>query len=407
MHFILLGAGCPQRRVRQPQDQNQMREKLKVVRVVTASFVVPWHLHNTITRMPRDFDPIVVGQGVSAYRGDYPGVGFFDIDIHRKHTMLADLKALWALAAFLRVAKPDILHSIMPKAGLLSALAGFVCRVPMRIHTFTGQTWVGRRGIARFVYWSVDRLINALNHVCLTDSPSQSAFLAQHKIMHRGRPLPVLSLGSLSGVDLARFNRPKLEAAAQAVRHELNLGPGHFLFAYIARKTVEKGAVDMLRAFSKVVQANKFAYLLFLGPDEDGEIAHLHQSEPALFENVLEVGPVGNHEDYLAATDVLCAPSYREGFGSVVIDAAALGVPTLGSRIPGFVEAIVESHTGLLFEAGDIRDLARLMLKVMEDAALREILGRQAKQRAEQYFSADTLYQALKDFYLQTQGRQA
>ena len=98
--------------------------KLKVVRVVTASYVVPWHLANTLRRMPGDFDVTVVGQGVSANKDAYPSVHWLDIDLNRKISVIADLHSLWKLCRFFWAYKPDVVHSIMPKAGLLSALAG-------------------------------------------------------------------------------------------------------------------------------------------------------------------------------------------------------------------------------------------------------------------------------------------
>jgi hypothetical protein len=102
-----------------------MQNKLKVVRVVTASYVVPWHLANTLKRMPDDFEVCVVGQGVSSCKELYPHVKWVDINIDRQLNPVADMLALFALCRFLLVYKPDIVHSIMPKAGLLTAIAGF------------------------------------------------------------------------------------------------------------------------------------------------------------------------------------------------------------------------------------------------------------------------------------------
>ena len=126
--------------------------KLKVVRVVTASYVVPWHLHNTLIRMPPDFEVCVVGKGVSAYRGSYPEIKWMDINLNRKINFVSDLLALFELCRFFVTHKSDIVHSIMPKAGLVTAIAGFVCRVPVRIHTFTGQVWVTNTGLSGAIY---------------------------------------------------------------------------------------------------------------------------------------------------------------------------------------------------------------------------------------------------------------
>lgn len=376
--------------------------KLKIVRVVTAAYVVPWHLSNTLRRMPADFEVCVVGQDVSSNQSAYPDVTFVDININRKTSLISDGWALIQLCQFFLAYKPDVIHSIMPKAGLLTALAGFICRVPIRIHTFTGQTWVARTGISRHFYYLIDRLINALNTRCLTDSPSQSAFLLEHKISNAGSALPVLSKGSLSGVDIGRFDLLALAGDAEKLRKELGLNQENFVFSFIARKTREKGAIDILHSFAFVSASFKEARLLFVGPDEDGEIEQLRKFKPALFTNVIDIGHVSNHEMYLAITDVLCLPSYREGFGSIVIDAAAMGVPTIGSCIPGLSDSVADHQTGVLFQSGDIDALAGLMKLFIEDPNMRKTMGGNAKSRVDEFFSADHLYAALKDFYIET-----
>lgn len=376
--------------------------KLKIVRIVTASYVVPWHLNNSLLRMPFDFEVSVVGQDVSRNNDIYPNVYFFDIDIDRKRSLFSDFFALLALCRFFIVYKPDIVHSIMPKAGLLTALAGFCCRVPIRIHTFTGQTWAAKVGFSRYFYYLIDRLINFLNTTCLTDSYSQSVFLLENKISQSGQSLPVLSKGSLSGVDISRFDLTRLNDAAMQLRTDLGLEHDNFVFAFIARKTLDKGAVDVLKAFSTVSSIAIRSKLLFVGPDEDGEIERLRKSNPELFANVIEVGHVSNHEVYLAITDVLCLPSYREGFGSIVIDAAAMSVPTIGSRIPGLTDSIADTQTGLLFSAGNLGELIIHMLAFVENPKMREDMGSRAKARVDKFFTADRLYAALKELYLES-----
>ena len=380
--------------------------KPRVVRIVTASYVVPWHLANTLKRIAADFEVTVVGQGVSAYRDTWPDIRWIDLDLNRKVSLWSDLRALFALCRIFLAIKPDIVHSIMPKAGLLSALAGFLCRVPVRMHTFTGQVWATRGGLARAIYYVMDRLINALNTVCLTDSPSQSAFLRQHGFSYEGGPLPVLSKGSLSGVDLARFDRSALSPRANELRSQLGLRESDFVFAFIARKTRDKGAIDLLRAFARIAATAANARLLFVGPDEsDGEIGKILGADKALAKAVLEIGQVENHELYLAISNVLCLPSHREGFGTIVIDAAALGVPAIGSRIPGLVDAIEDGRTGVLFPEGDIDALADSMRDFLEHPGRYEQMGVNASRRVAESFSAEVLYDALKTLYFNKAGK--
>jgi glycosyltransferase involved in cell wall biosynthesis len=113
------------------------------------------------------------------------------------------------------------------------------------------------------------------------------------------------------------------------------------------------------------------------------------------------VGQVENHELYLAISDALCLPSYREGFGSIVIDAAALGVPAIGSNIPGLVDSIEDGKTGLLFPAGDVDALAGIMAEFLENPGKYAKMRLSARTRVDEFFTADVLYDALKALYLE------
>ena len=376
--------------------------KLKVVRIVTASYVVPWHMANTLQRLPADFDVTVVGQGVSIHQNAYPGIRWVDIDLNRKIRIFSDLASLWALCQFFISHRPDIVHSIMPKAGLVSALAGFFCRVPVRVHTFTGQVWATQRQPARTLTYCLDRVINGLNTICLTDSPSQSAFLLQNNISHHGKPLPVLASGSLSGVEPSRFDRRLLQSRIDNLRAELGIGAEDFVFVTIARKSLDKGAADLLAAFSRVAAVHANAKLLFVGPDEsDGWLTTLKRTTPAMFDRVIDVGAVDSHEAYLCLGDVLCLPSHREGFGSIVIDAAAAGLPAIGSNIVGLVDAIDDGNTGVLFPAGDIEKLAGAMGLMIDNRPRCLAMGAAARCRVEALFTADKLYESLRAFYFE------
>ena len=371
------------------------------MRIVTAGYVVPWHLANTLQRMPADFEVYVVGQGVSVHQRTYPKVHWIDIDLERKASPLNDLKALFSLCRVMGCIRPDIVHSIMPKAGLLAALAGLMCRVPVRMHTFTGQVWATRRGVSKFFYYWMDRLIASLNTICLTDSPSQSKFLAEQGIKHQGMPLPVLSKGSLSGVDLPRFDRERLGIDASELRRKLGLSETEKVIAFIARKSLDKGALDMLEAYSRCALETHDVRLLFVGPDESvGAVESFFYAHPELIPKILNVGMVDKHETYLAMSDVLCLPSYREGFGSIVIDAAAAGIPTIGTRIPGLVDAIEDRITGVLCPVGDVAALTTAMRDMLADDAKRKQMGQNARLRAQEFFSADVLYAALREQYL-------
>lgn len=379
-----------------------MSRKLKVVRVVTTSECVPWHLGNTLIRIVNDFDVCVVGEGVSAYKDIYPNVRWVDIPISRKVNLLSDLITIYHLCKLFLQYQPDIVHSIMPKAGLLSAISSFICRVPVRLHTFTGQVWANKKGFTRLFFKYIDKLIIKLNSLCMTDSPSQSQFLYEQNVSFDGAPLKVLLKGSLSGVDTLRLNKIRVYKDAQSLRAELGIKESDFVFTFLARKSYDKGAFDIINAFSALSTDNPNVKLLFIGPDEsDGEVDLLIKKYPLMAKSIFNIGKVKNHELFLAITDVLCLPSYREGFGSIVIDAASMGVPTIGSSIPGLTDAIVDKQTGMLFTAGNINELVGLMKFLVDHLELCREIGNNAKSRVDEFFSADQLYLALKELYIE------
>jgi len=377
------------------------QQRQRIMRVVTAPECVTWHLGQTLIGLGKQFKVCVAGQQVSQHAERWPDINFVDIDIVRQFNPWRDLLALRQLYVLIRREKPDLVHSIMPKAGLLVAIAARIAGVKVRIHTFTGQTWDTRTGLARKIYQVIDWLIVRLNSVCLTDSRSQSMHLLSNGIGIRGEALPVLGSGSLIGVDLRRFDPVRVAANAWVTRPSLGLKDEDFVIAYVARKSRDKGALDMLEAFAHARAKARHMHLLYVGPDEsEGLIDSLRLTKPHLFTAVIERGSVSNHEEYLLASDVLCVPSYREGFGSVVIDAAALGVPTVGSKIVGLADSVVDGETGLLYPPGDNHRLAEFLLMLDSDRAMLDRLGKQARSRAINEFSTEVLTEHLIAFYL-------
>ena len=157
----------------------------------------------------------------------------------------------------------------------------------------------------------------------------------------------------------------------------------------------------LARAFAALAGENAACRLLIVGPDEDGLLTEIEQACAACRTRLHVSGLSAVPERYMAASDVLCLPSYREGFPTTIIEAAAVGLPAVGSRIYGITDAIVEGETGLLFEAGDVQQLALSMRTLARDASLRQRMGQRAKERAERDFAQAQLTAALLAHYRQ------
>lgn len=316
------------------------------------------------------------------------------IGIERRIAPLADLAALWRLWRMFRRAAPDLVQSVTPKAGLLAMAAALLARVPVRIHTFTGQVWATRRGLARAALKAFDRLIAACATHVLADSGSQREFLIAEGVV-RPEEIAVLAHGSISGVDAERF-RPD-PAARERVRAQAGIPANAVLFLYLGRLARDKGLLDLARAFARV----EGAWLMLVGPDEEGlagEIRALCAGAVAR----LRLAPYTDRpEEFMAAADVFVLPSYREGFGSVVIEAAAAGIPAIGSAIYGLTDAIVDGVTGYLVPPRDPAALAARMRELMADPALRLKLGAAARERALRDFSMAEVTRATLAYYAQ------
>ena len=324
--------------------------------------------------------------------------------IARPIAPVADLRAMAQLTRLFRQRHFDLVHSVTPKAGLIATLAGRMAGVPRRLHTFTGQVWATRRGPMRSLLKSADQLIaNSATHV-LVDSFSQRDFLVAQGIVDAGKA-SVLGRGSISGVDANRF-RPDA-AKCHQVRVELGIPETATVFLYLGRLKRDKGVLDLARAFALCSAQDAQARLLLVGPDEDGLEAQIRELAGASADRVHRVQYTDRPQEYFAAADVFCLPSYREGFGTTIIEAAAAGVPAIGSRIYGITDAIVEGETGLLFGAGSVQQLAQSMRTLGGDETLRARMGEKARERTVRDFSSAVVTAALLEYYEQLLAQRA
>lgn len=316
--------------------------------------------------------------------------------IERDIAPLKDLIALWQMTRKLRRGRFDLVHSVTPKAGLIAMVGGYLAGVPHRIHTFTGQVWVTRRGLGRFVLKNMDRLIALTATRVLVDSPSQRNFLLLQEVVTADKSA-VLGEGSIGGVDPQRF-KPDPETR-KAVRAQLGIDDSVPLLLFVGRLKRDKGILDLVKAYAMLGGAAARSVLLIVGPDEE----HLYGDMEALAterRNGLRFIPYTEEpERYMAAADIFCLPSYREGFGGVIIEAAACAVPAVGSRICGISDAIVEGQTGLLHEPGDVDGIRKQLQILIVDEKLRARLGQAARTRAAAVFHMERLTASLLALY--------
>ncbi|MFM2074255.1 MAG: hypothetical protein RJB34_560 [Pseudomonadota bacterium] len=319
------------------------------------------------------------------------------LPIERK---IAPWRDLWVLVALCRLfarERFDIVVSVVPKAGLLGMLAAWLLRVPRRVHIFQGEVWASRRGPMRWLLKRLDGLTASLATHVLAVSESEKNFLEQQGVAPVGK-LQVLGAGSICGVDTGRF-RPDAVARAR-VRADLGVPEHAVLCIFLGRLAVDKGIKELAQAFAQSATVHPALWLLLVGPDEEGMAARLSALVAPELASRMLIRPFANEpQQLLAAADFLCLPSYREGFGMVILEAAAVGIPSIGSRIYGITDAIKEGQTGLLVPARDTTALASAISRWCEQPQERQSYGVAAQDRVMKCFEQKKVVEGYVEYF--------
>jgi len=370
----------------------------KVCFIATLELSIRVFLTQHMQRLQNDFDLTVIVNTENARFLEAYNVRaiVIPVGIERRISPLKDLRTLIDLIGIFRRERFDILHSIMPKSGLLSMLAGFITRTPIRVHTFTGQVWKNDAGLKRALLKFMDTVIASCATNVLVDSPSQREFIISEGVVDRKKS-SVIGEGSICGVDIERFHFDQ-EARVQ-IRTEYGFEDTDIVFFYLGRLKKDKGILDLARAFSLLCARHSNVRLLIAGPDEEGiaikveEICEKHSNKFTILDFI------DTPEKYLSAVDVLCLPSYREGFGQVIAEAAAIGLPSIGSRVYGITDTIDDGTTGFLFEAGAYHDLMQKMVRFIEDPSLIRAMGEKASLNVLKKYTKEKVTSAMITYY--------
>ncbi|MFA7342829.1 MAG: glycosyltransferase [Terrimicrobiaceae bacterium] len=364
---------------------------------LTSPFVLNAFLLGHIKRLARDMRVVVcVNRKESDISISLPDdVELLGVEIRRAISPCHDMLACWRLWRIYVNRRFEVVLTVTPKGGLLGMAAALAAGVPVRVHCFTGQVWANKKGLPRTVLKAVDRVIASCATHVLADSPSQRDFLVAEGIAKTGC-IEVLGHGSISGVDVEKF-RPDSDARKN-IRAGLGIDPDRPCLLYAGRMKREKGVLDLLEAFSSLQSGYRGLQMILVGPDEENLLAD-HKSP-----GIHAVGYSNHVEHYMAAADIFCLPSYREGFGSVLIEAAAAGLPSVASRIYGITDAVLDGETGLLHAPGDAEEIRKCLVQLLEDPGLCRKMGQAGRRRAIGDFASARLETLLADYLHKCMG---
>ncbi len=367
--------------------------------VVSSEMTVSAFLEGHIAAaLAADYEVWVVANAVDGgfLRRQGLSVVFHPVAIVRTISPLRDVLALLSLVRLFRAERFEIVHSVSPKAGMLAMLAARIAGVPHCLHTFTGQVWATLHGVKRWVLKQADCLLARLTTRALVDSPSQRDFLIEEDVL-AAEKAEILGKGSICGVDGGRF-RPDIEIRRE-LRHKLGITQSAPLLLFLGRFTQDKGVLDLAKAFVSLTEKFPEVRILFVGPDESGLVRKISNICEAVNSNVHFVDYTDLPERFMAAADIFCLPSYREGFGMAIIEAAAAGIPAVASRIYGITDAVADGITGLLHPPGDVDAIVQQLSELLSNPERCREMGACARRRALADFSREESSRALLAFY--------
>ena len=318
------------------------------------------------------------------------------VPMERHISPLRDLKSLVGLIRVFRRERPVMVHSMTPKAGLLSMMAAWVCRVPVRLHTFTGLVFPPATRLTRKILILTDRITCACATHIVPEGEGVKDDLIDHHITRK--PLKVLGHGNVRGIDLAHYNPglPEVRAEAAKIRR-----PGVFTFVFVGRLVRDKGIDELVEAFGRLNGEFPATRLILVGRQEP-ELDPLKPetlSEIDDNENIEAVGQQSDVRPWLAASDTFVFPSYREGFPNVVIEAGAMGLPSIVTDINGSREIIIEGENGTVIPPRDADILYKTMKCMIVDCAATTEMASNARQLITSRYEQSYVRRCLKDFY--------
>lgn len=319
------------------------------------------------------------------------------LEMTRTISPIKDLKALWNFYHLCKKEKPLMVHSHTPKAGIVGMLGAKLAGVPIRLHTVAGMPLMEATGVKRKILDFVEKLTYALATKVYPNSKGLYDFILDNNYTSTDK-LKVIANGSSNGIDTSYFSFAQIsDDVKEKLKQELNIKESDFVFVFVGRLVGDKGINEMVEAFKKINVSHQNVKLLLVGSFET-ELDPLHDETIKEIESnpsIISVGFQSDVRPYFAISNALVFPSYREGFPNVVMQAGAMGLPSIVSNINGCNEIIIEGENGTIIPVKNVEAIQTAMQKFMDNKVYFESLKSKASVMIETRYEQQVVWKAL------------
>lgn len=375
----------------------------KLIRITTVPVSLEKLLENQLFYMSQYYDVTAISSDAPNLEraGKIQGVAVYCVEMTRKITPLQDLKAVWQLYKYFRKEKPFIVHTHTPKAGTVGMIAAKLAGVPHRLHTIAGLPLLEATGNKRKVLNLVEKVTYAAATKIYPNSFGLKEIIMQEQFC-RPEKLKVIGNGSSNGINANHFNPYHFsEAEKQVLKSNLGIASEDFVFIFVGRLVGDKGINELIAAFQKLNETKLSTKLLLVGSQESDldplqpETLHQINTHP----NIIGVGHQNDVRLYFAVSDVLVFPSYREGFPNVVMQAGAMGLPSIVTDINGCNEIIEANKNGIIIPVKDKKAVFIAMEKMLVDVILFNQMKQNTRLMIVSRYDQEVVWKALLTEY--------
>lgn len=379
-------------------------EKKKIIKTSTIPTSLDTFCKGQLKMLSEHFEVVAVSSPDKELKWieEREGVRTIAVPMERHISIVKDLKSLYKMIRVFRKEKPSIVHSMTPKAGLISMLAAKICGVPVRMHTYTGLVFPTATGMKQKILIWMDKLLCACATYINPEGQGVASDLKRFKITKK--PLHIIGNGNVRGIDAEYWKKKSTNSHKELLINEdenslMKTEQSPFTFVFVGRIVGDKGINELIEAFKKLKPHS--AKLILVGRFEDklDPVESETKQEIEANPNIICTGQQPDVRPFYEQADAFVFPSYREGFPNTVLEAGAMGLPSIVTNINGASEIIIPEENGLIIPSKDVNALYQAMQRFIDEPELLKKMANNARKMVIDRYEQKYIWKELLKVY--------